>query len=897
MNCKQNVNCFAPATSKVPPEESIVLPAKFLSLSETGSLGIFLFPSDIQYINQPPHDLANIRGKLFPENRTVHYSFCPALKITVVPMDFGDNKEYGIEVGNINYFLQHPMGRKRFPGYRATVKLDFMIWHAQRWARKFQIDGAVLLDPKFKHLLVNPDAPVCFLGMDFMIKYPHLLFEPEYDSHHDLEFRLAEGPFADRSYELSTNAWKEVIVHVDGYHNSETGNIGCGVFFRSGSILNFFDGVSKCDAFGNKLEGLWRERGILVAIVKALQTFEGLSAESGSAPKTVIIKTSSSEIEGMLAPIKWFATRIRPPYEDQRVQILENIFPPTVRDVVMYYYHKFVKRQPEFKIKIQHVAAREKSGGALAARLLATAGAEMDEVCMTIGGSELKSGSLWGYHSMIGPPSLDTIPLEKYYGPRSNSIYVSFGIDGNFLILREKASAAMQAADKAGLESFTEVAANKPEVEQKAAISEKHPGIYEYGPYNSFSLASATRIPMGSTKQKPRIRVSEGFQNPKAYNNTAPQRLPDFENGRDPDSGSGVEMDRIGLEARRVLQINFVRYPPYPNKKIPDHQDQEAVPKRRERMADIQEKNIDEFRERGDMRASQLEMWKINPELIKATDVQGRHDVCRMNCECRIAGECACQVVCKCGTEFGLKTKARPESKGARMDEAAGKDRVNKSCIHKFPDKLEALSGSKSTEVNCPHETKAAFECHLMDHKNSRSADSGVHDGELQPGVGSSSRKSRESWGPMHKCANGNSGKEGSRHNTNEKPTDAIHSIYDSNKTAEHKVQLKIHRGRLRRRGIRHPDGSQSEPIDRELPSCPSTTNSAQIPRFPEAQNSPKVNTFSRGQELLKWTPTADCVQVQKYSEGQKYMKGTPRRSTLLQYPITKTGLAEGVPE
>lgn len=869
------MNWFAPATSGVPPEKSIVLPAKFLSLSETGSPGIFLFPSDIQHINQPPYDLANIRGKMSPENRTVHYSFCPALETTVVPMDFRDSKKYGIEVENINYVLQHPMGRKRFPGYRATVKLDFMIWHAHKWARRFQIDGAVLLDPRFKHLLVNPDAPVCFLGMDFMIKHPHLLFELEYNSHHDMEFKMAEGPFADRSYELMTNAWKEAIVHVDSYHNLETGNIGCGVFFRSGSILNFFDGVSKCDAFGNKLEGLWRERGILVAIVKALQIFEGLSAESDSVPKTIIIRTSSSEIEGMLAPIKWFATRIRPPYEDQRVQILESIFPPTVRDVVMYYYHKFVRRQPEFKIKIQHVTAREKSGGVLAARLLAAAGAEMDEFCMTIGDSELKSGPSWGYHNMTGSPSLDIIPLEKYSGLRGNSIYVSFGIDGNFLILREKASAAMQAADKAGLESFTEGVhvVNKPEVNQEAA----DPGIREYGPYNSSSLTSATKVQMGSAERKPRIEVGEGLQNPRAYNNTAPQRISEHDNGWNP--RSGAEMDRTNLEARRAPQINFVRYPPYPSKKITDHQDQEAIPKRRERMADIQAKKIDEFQERGDMRAShcdifkELEMLKIDPKLIKATGVPGRRGTCRMDCECRIADECTCQVVCKCGTVFGFGTKAEPESKGARIGGA--KDRANKSYTHKFPDKPED-----------PHETKVEFKYHLMDRKDSRLTNSGVL--ELQPGVGPGSGKNCESWGPMHECVDGDMRKEGSKGNTNEIPTNAIRTIYDGNKTVEHKVRLKMHRGARRRRG-RHPDGSQSGgPINRELASWPSAINPAQIPRFSEAQNRPKINNFSRGQELLKWTPVAECVQVQKYSEGQKYMKDTPRRSALLQYPINK---------
>lgn len=230
-------------------------------------------------------------------------------------MDFHSSEKHGIEAGKTNYFLQDCMGQEKVSGFQTTVKLDFMIWHAKRWARRFQIDGAVLPDPNFKHLPINinPDDSVCFLGMDFMIKHPHLLFELEYDSHHELEFRLAEGLFVDRSYELSTTAWKEVIVHVDGHHNVETGNIGCGVFFKSGSIMNFFGGVSKCGAFGNKLEGLWRERGILVAIIKTLKIFEAFSAESNSVPKTIIIKTSSSEVEGMLAPIKWFATRIRPP--------------------------------------------------------------------------------------------------------------------------------------------------------------------------------------------------------------------------------------------------------------------------------------------------------------------------------------------------------------------------------------------------------------------------------------------------------------------------------------------------------------------------------------------------------------------------------------------------------
>lgn len=263
---------------------------------------MFLSPGDVRCINKPPYNL-NIEDRMVPNKRIVRYSFCPALEITVIPMNIRDSEKPGvseIKLEKTKYFLQHPMGQKQLSGYRTTVKLDFMIWHAKKWSRRFQIDGAVLLDPKFKHLLMNPDAPVCFLGMDFLIKHPHLLFEPEHDSHHELEFKLAEGPFVGRSYELATNAWKEVIVHVDGYHNVETGSIGCGVFFRSGSIFNFSGGVSKRGAFGNKLEGLWRERGILAAIVKALKIFEAISTDNDSVPKAVIIKLRVGRSKGCL---------------------------------------------------------------------------------------------------------------------------------------------------------------------------------------------------------------------------------------------------------------------------------------------------------------------------------------------------------------------------------------------------------------------------------------------------------------------------------------------------------------------------------------------------------------------------------------------------------------------
>lgn len=869
MDPKQIMDWFVPATPDISPAGAIVLPIGLLALDSTGSPGIFLFPDDLQYVNQQPYNLSNIEDKLLPVKRTVRYNFCPTLETTIIPMDLHGSEKmrvHGIEVKKTNYFLQHPMDQKSLTGYLATVKLDFMIWHAKKWTRRFQINGAVLLDPKFKYLLMNPDTPICFLGMDFMIKHPHLLFEPGYDSRHELEFRLAEWPFVDRSYEVSTNAWKEVIIHVDGHHNVETGNIGCGVFFKSGSIFNFFGGVSKCDAFGNKLEGLWIERGILVAIVKALQIFEVLSVESDSAPKIVIIKTSSPEIEGMLTPIKWFATRIQPPYGDQRVQALENIFPPTVRDVVMYYYHTFVQRQPGFKIKIQHVTAREKSGGILAARLLATAGAEMDEFCMTIGGNEFKSGRFWDCHNTMRSPPLDTISLETHPSLGSNSIYVSFGIGGYFLILREKASAATQAADKAGLELPINDATNKLEnaLEQiRIAMPERFTNsvIHERGPRNS---PAGTRAPNDSGKRKAKIAASKRSHKSKNYNRTAPQMLSEFDNdwslGTNDIASDSTKMSQSGLGVAKLVQINFVRYPPYPTRRVPNCQDQERI----ERMAGVQNKRINELQVSGNLRVSHsgvlgvLDMWKIQPEVFNAT---GENGMCGMGCECRIEGECGCQVGCRCEVEF-------------TTEEAVMEGKTKKTYIQKF----SSGGGSRRyTEADRPHTTEVRSsnpESHAMG----------------KPGPSGPEILTDEDWPwePIPERTDGSGAEAGSEVSTNERPADMIH--YNSSKAVEppmeHEVRLK---GYVRRRSIPQLYEPQfEESIHCELPNCPSVIVPTQTPRVSEEQNCLEAYSFSRGRELLKRAPAAGRAQAQKYSERQKHRKGVRRESCLLQHSNEK---------
>lgn len=705
MDSSRGMDWFAPATSKYKSEQAVVLPMKPLTHDDTGSPGIFLFPGDLKNIDKPPYDLSFIKDRLMLKKKLVRYSFCPALESTIIPMDFQNIGKSRIRLEETTYLLQHSWGQEKLVGFRANVKLDFMIWHAKKWARRFKLDSAILLDPRFKHLLMNPDAQVCFLGMDFMTKHPHLIFVPEYDSRHELGFRLAKGLFVNRSYELSTNSWQEVVIHVDGHHNNETGNIGSGVFFKSRSIFNSFGGVSKCDAFGRKLESLWEERGILVAIVKALKIVEALPVGIGSTPEVVIIKTSSSEIEGMLAPIKWFATRIRPPYEDQSEQDLENTFPPAVRDVAMYYYHRFVQRQPGFKIKIQYAAKGEGSGGALAARLLAMAGAEMEEFRMNLGGNELKSRPLWGYHNTSGVQSSDIIPLESYFALRGSSIYVSFGIDGYFLIPRKKVYAVMAAADKAGLKLSVEDSVKRPE-NGTITMTSKFSGLgmSEFGPLYGNNCCPINNTAVGAlkepSKEKPKPRVDEHSQKCKVFEKGFPQSLSEFANDWN------IEMNDItsdpGLEEAKLMQCGNVGYNPRPSKEALHSQDKIFLEKK-EQIAAAQKKGLSELKAQKNIGTSQsdilkvLEMWKIKPELEKATKDSDAPEACEMDCVCRVTGMCKCTEGCKGKSACGRKTKEISESGRVGVEKVV----EGPGAIPCLPNKLESMGiYVDSTEAN-----------------------------------------------------------------------------------------------------------------------------------------------------------------------------------------------------
>lgn len=645
---------FDPATSEDASGGVIVLPTKFLAIGDTGCPGIFLFSGAIECINNPPYDLSSIKGTLFPKHNIVRYCFCPSLEITIIPTSLRDlvgSELDGTKVQNTKYFLQYFGDKHELSGYRVSVKFDFMVWHTKKWARRFHIDGAALIDPNFEHLLLNFDTPVCLLGMDFMIKHPHLLFEPRYDSWQEPTFELAEDPFVDRSYDVTTNAWNEVVAHIESHHNKETGNIGCGVFFKSGSIFNSFCGVSKRDMFGNKLGDLWEERGILAGIVKALHIVETLPTESNQRPTAVIIRTSSTNIEGMLAPIKWFATRIRPPYEDQSLQDLEAIFPPTIRDIIMYYYHNFVCRNPGFKIKFQYAPGPENSGGALAARLLATAGSEMGEFCMKLEGNGSQYKKLWGSIGTEWLKTPDITPLDNHTGVKNKPLYASIGSDGSFLIEQDKAHAATKAADTAGQSFSVEDAVSTPNNSaEKNVVTIQNklagPRMYEYQPPTVSDYSSSSDIlnqviaepSEDSTKQKSSTRLGTLERN-----KSVSLDLPEYEKdwsppiadcGTDSDSNTKKTLHRQGKKV--ILRQGEML--------------------KRKGVSAVKTEAILGLKG-NDFKA--LETWKTKPEETRVIGHTVTKCRCGYDCECRLAGDCRWGVGFECGAYRQHKSEAK----------------------------------------------------------------------------------------------------------------------------------------------------------------------------------------------------------------------------------------------
>lgn len=472
---------FVLASSQDPPTGAIVLHEAFLnfpSTSAAGMPGIFSCPTECRVLEQPStlpqkasYDLA-IQDISLSAHKIIRYIVSPASDITIIPMNLRSNTYSETHPPNdsantqeTTYLLQSKRGTSTLvTGLRLNVKLDLVLWDFERLtreggiyggvARKFQIDGAVLLDPRRRGQFRPSESPVCLLGMDFLMKYPYLLFEPKYDARGEIDFTLARGSLVRRPYTTYTEIDKKLVIHISARHDKKTGKIGCGVFFKSGSILNLFSGVSKYDKDGHKHgEQLW-ERGILVGIIKALHVVGAfpISCEFTD----VIIRTGSPPTNSLLCQMQHTADdfHINPRNHHDNHSLDDRFCCPSPNsDLVMYIYHKFIRKQQGFKIHFGGFSTNENYDAVEAAGILASAGAEMEEFYMEKEDRNMSSHHFSGYsisqfrgHKQKG--SSDITMLHQHGGFVGHSIYVNLGLDGYFHIPKARAHAVMEAADK-----------------------------------------------------------------------------------------------------------------------------------------------------------------------------------------------------------------------------------------------------------------------------------------------------------------------------------------------------------------------------------------------------------------------------------------------------------------
>lgn len=472
---------FAPASSQDPPAGAIVLHEAFLdfpSTSAAGMPGIFSCPADCRNLERasltPPqqasYDLV-IQDIPLSAHKIVRYIISPASDITIIPTNLQSNTystnyftNDSTNVQETAYLLQSKKGTSTLAsGLRSNVKLDLVLWDFERFtreggiyggvARKFQIDGAVLLDPNRPGQFRPSESPVCLLGMDFLVKYPYLLFEPKYDPHGEVDFTLARGSLVRRPYSTCTEVNMKLVIHISARHDIETGKIGCGVFFKSGSILNLFSGVSKYDKDGNRhKEQLW-ERGILMGVIKALHVVGEFPA--GHEFTHVIIRTGSPPTNSLLSQIQHTAEDFHKHSGNGYDDSLDDRFccPSPNSDLVMYIYRRFIRKQGGVKIRFDGFSTNQNYDAVEAAGILASAGAEMEEFYLEKEDRSMSLRHSLGYsinqfrgHKHKGSP--DITLLHQHGGFVGHSIYVNLGLDGYFHIPKERAHAVMEAADK-----------------------------------------------------------------------------------------------------------------------------------------------------------------------------------------------------------------------------------------------------------------------------------------------------------------------------------------------------------------------------------------------------------------------------------------------------------------
>lgn len=449
---------FAPATFIDAPEGIIVLQKDYLALpqdSKYGIPGFFQLPVNDKSLESPSYKLVT-KETTFLGHDIIRCIVTPSSDITIVPMnyqDYEDGMADELQIERTEFVLKSFRENLSciMSGYRTNVKLGLVVRSARDLAQRFQIDGAILLDPGLHIQPPYSSVPVCLLGMDFITKYPYLLYVPRCDPRGMVDFMIARDPFASRPYSVHEQFYKTVIVHVDGHHNEDSGNIGCGIFFKPGSVFNMFSGVSKYDKDGTKHTEKLKERGILMAIIKTLHIVRAFPV--GRDFRGVIIRITNPSIARLMAvtqvTMRNVFTDSRKSSEDKFDPMGGGYYYPTAnRDLMLYFCHTFLRTELGFKITFEE---SENCGGAAAASILAIAGSQMEEFCM----EKREKNPINPLFSEVQAKEMNNasqdITLLGKDVVLEETLYVSLGADGYFHIQQEKAHAKMEAADTAGL--------------------------------------------------------------------------------------------------------------------------------------------------------------------------------------------------------------------------------------------------------------------------------------------------------------------------------------------------------------------------------------------------------------------------------------------------------------
>lgn len=449
---------FSPATSMDAPAGIIVLQKDYLDLpqdSKYGIPGFFQLPVNDKSFESPSYKLVT-KETTFLGHDIIRCIVTPASDVTIVPMnlqDYEDGMVDELQIERTEFVLKSFQENMSciMSGYRTNVKLGLVVRSARDLAQRFQIDGAILLDPDLYIEPPDSSIPVCLLGMDFITKYPYLLYVPRCDPRGMVDFMIARDPFASRPYSVHEQFYKTVIVHVDGHHNEDTGNIGCGIFFKSGSVFNMFSGVSKYDKDGTKHMEKLKERGILMGIIKALHIVRAFPV--GRDFRGVIIRITNPSIARLMAVTQVTMRNVfadsNKSNEDKPDPMGGGYYYPTAnRDLMLYFCHTFLQTELGFKITFEESGD---CGGAAAASLLAIAGSQMEEFCVGKGEKNLTNPLFSEVQVKEMNNASQNITLLGKDIVLEETLYISLGADGYFHIQQEKAHTKMEAADTAGL--------------------------------------------------------------------------------------------------------------------------------------------------------------------------------------------------------------------------------------------------------------------------------------------------------------------------------------------------------------------------------------------------------------------------------------------------------------